>query len=135
MVDKEEIEMVNNEVETGEVNKEEAGNYFKDNKIIDAVDEDTIAEKHEDGIVKDQDGKVVKFIKRVLATTMDQIISLALALGLLLLFDGILKLTGFYIVSRQPMFLIMYVIANILYTPICESTKLKGTIGKKTILK
>lgn len=135
MVDKEEVEMVNNEVETGDANKEEAGNYIKDNKIIDAVDEDTIIENNESEIVKDKDGKIAKFIKRVLATTIDQIISLTLALGLLLLFDGILKLVGFYIASRQPMFLIMYVIANILYTPICESTKLKGTIGKKIILK
>lgn len=98
-------------------------------------------------IINEEENKVVEenlsteianennFIKRFLSATMDQIITLALALVLLLLFDGILRLTGFYVAERQPIFLVVYIITNILYTSICESTKLKKTIGKKIVLK
>ena len=82
-----------------------------------------------------EDSKIVKFLKRILASVADQIIAVALSLVSIILFDLILRLFGLYIADRQPMFLIIYVIVNILYSPICESTKLGKTIGKKVILK
>ena len=84
---------------------------------------------------KEEDSKALKFFKRILAGVIDQIISIAVALLLLIVTDLVLKLFGFYIASREPMFLIMYVIVNIIYGPICASTKLRDTIGKKTVLK
>lgn len=88
----------------------------------------TVEEVHEDS-------KIVKFLKRILASVADQIIAIALSLASIVLFDLILRLFGLYIADRQPIFLIIYVIVNILYSPICESTKLGKTIGKKVILK
>ena len=82
-----------------------------------------------------EDSKIVKFLKRILASVADQIIAVALSLISIVLFDLILRLFGLYIADRQPIFLIIYVIVNILYSPICESTKLNKTIGKKVILK
>lgn len=82
-----------------------------------------------------EDSKTIKFLKRILASVADQIIAVALSLVSIILFDLILRLFGLYIADRQPMFLIIYVIVNILYSPICESTKLGKTIGKKVILK
>ena len=82
-----------------------------------------------------EDSKTIKFLKRILASVADQIIAIALSLASIVLFDLILRLFGLYIADRQPMFLIIYVIVNILYSPICESTKLGKTIGKKVILK
>lgn len=84
---------------------------------------------------KEEDSKALKFFKRILAGVIDQIISIAVALLLLIVTDLVLKLFGFYIALREPMFLIMYIIVNIVYGPICESTKLRETIGKKTVLK
>jgi hypothetical protein len=118
-------EVVNNEViNNDEVNNEEL------NKDIEVTEEDNAI----NGEVK-EDGKAVKFIKRLLAATIDQIVAIAFALLLLLIFDFLLKFVGFYIAQRQPMFLVIYVITNILYSTICESTKLGRTIGKKTMLK
>ncbi|MCR1951851.1 RDD family protein [Clostridium sp. DSM 100503] len=119
MVDREDVVMnneegmANNEI----INNEEVNNEEVNNEEV------------------KEDGKAVKFIKRLLAATIDQIVAIALALLLLLVFDFLLKFAGFYIAQRQPMFLIIYVITNILYSTICESTKLGRTIGKKTMLK
>lgn len=142
MVDREDIVMCNEEemVNNEKVNNENLNEHLEgdninvndDNKDIETVEEDNNIEENEE--VK-EDSKVVKFIKRLLAATIDQIVAIALALLLLLVFDFLLKFVGFYIAERQPMFLIIYVITNILYTPICESTKLGRTIGKKTMLK
>ena len=95
--------------------------------------EEAVNEAVEERVKKDS--KVVKFLKKVLAGIIDQIIGIALALVLLIVLDFLLKLCGFQIAQREPMFLIVYVIVNIIYGPICTSTKLKDTIGRKTMLK
>ncbi|MGG7142306.1 hypothetical protein ACQPVP_02430 [Clostridium nigeriense] len=107
------------------------------NKVIEAIDgvdckEVTTEKKNEKN---KEDGKGIKFLKKLLAGIIDQIISIAISLLLLIVFDLILKVIGLYIAEREPMFLIMYIIVNILYIPICTSTKLKETIGRKIILK
>lgn len=109
-----------------ELNNEEATNEaMEEIKVIETVEETK----------KEEDSKALKFFKRILAGVVDQIISIAVALLLLIVTDLLLKLFGFYIAEREPMFLIMYVIVNIIYGPICVSTKLKDTIGRKTVLK
>ena len=109
-----------------ELNNEEATNEaMEEIKVIETVEETK----------KEEDSKALKFLKRILAGVVDQIISIAVALLLLIVTDLLLKLFGFYIAEREPMFLIMYVIVNIIYGPICVSTKLKDTIGRKTVLK
>lgn len=79
------------------------------------------------------DSKIMKFIKRALASAIDQIIVIAISLLLLVVFDFALRALGFYVTQRQPIFFIIYVLVNIVYEAICSSTKLKKTIGKKTI--
>ncbi|MBE6053951.1 MAG: hypothetical protein E7212_08570 [Clostridium sartagoforme] len=112
------------------MDNEELKNEEITNETIEEVNGEIInAEKAK------EDSKGIRFLKRVLAGVIDQIISVALALLLLILTDLLLKLFGFYIAEREPMFLIMYIIVNILYGPICASTKLKDTIGRKTMLK
>lgn len=81
------------------------------------------------------DSKIMKFIKRSLASAIDQIIVISISLLLLVVFDFALRALGFYVTQRQPIFFIIYVLVNIVYEAICSSTKLKKTIGKKTILK
>lgn len=133
MVDREDVGMDNKEeiVDNEDINN----NENKDDKIVGGIEEDNSIEENDTDKEIKEDGKAVKFIKRLLAATIDQIVVIAIALLLLLVFDFILKLIGFYIAERQPMFLIVYVITNILYSTICESTNLGRTIGKKTMLK
>lgn len=120
-------EVENNDVVTNEeVNEEVVENDNLDQNVIEEML--TVEEVKEDS-------KIVKFLKRILASVADQIIAVALSLISIVLFDLILRLFGLYIADRQPIFLIIYVIVNILYSPICESTKLNKTIGKKVILK
>lgn len=88
------------------------------------------SEKTKEVEVREDSTKLI-FLKRVLSGVIDQIILIAISLILLLVFNGILKLFGFYIAEREPMFFILYVIANILYGPICKLSKLNTTIGTK----
>ena len=111
---KEEVVEATNDLETEVSLEEVAGEMFTETK---------------------EDSKAMKFLKKALAGLVDQIIGIAVALVLLIVFDFILKLVGFYIAEREPMFLIMYVIFNIFYRPICSLTKLKDTIGTRTIIK
>ncbi|MDZ5016555.1 hypothetical protein GNF72_15195, partial [Clostridium perfringens] len=111
MVDNEGLEMNNEDIsKKGDVNREiDSNEYFEDNsinegKIIEAVDEEEIQKDESKEDIKD-----IKFVERILATIIDQIISLSVALVLLIVFDFTLKLLGFYIAERQPMFLIVYI--------------------------
>ena len=114
-------------MENKELNNEEVINEaIEENKSIEEIIEE--AEKKEDS-------KVLRFFKKILAGVIDQIISITLALLLLIVTDLLLKLFGLYIAQREPMFLIMYVIVNIIYGAICTSTKLNDTIGRMTMLK
>lgn len=114
--------MDNKELSNEEATKE----VMEENMVIEEVIEET---------KREEDSKELRLFKRILAGVIDQIISISVALLLLIVTDLILKIFGFYIASREPMFLIMYVIVNIIYGPICASTKLKDTIGRKTMLK
>lgn len=125
--------MDNNNLNNEEFKKE----VVEENKVIEAIDgvdckEAATENKSENN---KEDGKGIKFLKKVLSGIIDQIISIAISLILLIVFDLLLKAVGLYIAEREPMFLIMYIIVNIFYGPICTSTKLKETIGKKVILK
>lgn len=123
--------MDNKDLNNDEFEKE----VVEENKVIEAIDGVECKEVTTENEKNKEDGKGIKFLKKVLAGIIDQIISIAISLLLLIVFDLILKVIGLYIAEREPMFLIMYIIVNIFYTPICTSTKLKETIGRKIILK
>lgn len=73
-------------------------------------------------------------VRELLAGVVDQIVVMASSLVVLLVFNLILKIFGYYVVEKQPMFLIIYVIINIIYAPICKQFKLKETVGRKVLL-
>lgn len=97
--------------------------------------EETIKNSNEEILVdnkeKVEEGKTLIFLKRLLAGIIDQVIAIAIAIILFLLFNAVLKVFGLYFVEREQIFFILYVITNILYMPICKSSKLKKTIGLK----
>ena len=126
-------------MENKNLNNEELNSNEEVKEVYETVDTNDVEQTSNEEILKieevHEDSSKVKFLKKILVSAMDQIIAIALSLVIIVLFDLIIKLFGFYVAQRQPIFLIIYVIVNILYSPICTSTKLNGTIGKKVILK
>ncbi|MGL5381417.1 hypothetical protein [Clostridium sp.] len=92
--------------------------------------EDTLYEENLNDEIKVEEVTKPSFFKRLLTAGIDQMVVIASSLIGLLLFDLILRLFGFYIVERQPMFLIVYIIMNVIYGPICESLKSQKTLGR-----
>lgn len=117
-----------NSVDEAKVENKEVveNNEEKIDEELKVLLEDTEDEKEE---IKKKPG----FLKKLLSGIIDQILSIAISLLVLVLFDAIIKLFGFQVADREPMFLIMYIITNVLYRPILEASKLKETIGGKLI--
>jgi len=70
------------------------------------------------------------FLAKLGASIIDQGISLLASFVLLYLFNLILMPFGYKVGDKVSVFLVIYVIVNILYGIIMEATKLKRTIGK-----
>lgn len=79
------------------------------------------------------DGKFIHLLKGILSGVIDQIIAVGLALIIFLIFDLILGLLGYKIAMRDEMFLIIYIISNVLYYPISQDILSGKTVGKKVI--
>lgn len=99
--------------------------------VVDSMDEILLQEEEN---LEEIEIESNYFIKELLVGMIDQIIVSSVALITLLLLNLVLKLFGYHIVEKQPMFLIIYVIINIIYPPICKKVRLKETIGRKVLL-
>lgn len=75
------------------------------------------------------------FVARFTANLVDQVLILALTLAVFFAVKGILYLCGLEIKEgyESQMALIEYVVLNLLYVPITETTKLKKTLGKELL--
>lgn len=70
--------------------------------------------------------------KGFIANLVDQVIALAIAGILELVFDFVIKFMGYQVADKLGILLVMYVIVSCLYTPIFENVGIgKNTIGKK----
>lgn len=74
------------------------------------------------------------FTKQLLAGAVDQIVVMAGSLVALMLFGLILRLFGYYVVEKQSMFLIVYILINVIYMPVCKKIKFEETVGRKVLL-
>ena len=81
------------------------------------------------------EGKFLHFFKAILSGVLDQILAVGIALILFLIFDLILGVIGYEIAMREEMFLIIYIISNVLYYPISQEILEGKTVGKKVILR
>lgn len=99
--------------------------------VVDSMDEILLQEEEN---LEEIEIESNYFIKELLVGMIDQIIVSSVALITLLLLNLVLKLFGYHIVEKQPMFLIIYVIINIIYPPICKKIRLKETVGRKVLL-
>lgn len=79
------------------------------------------------------EGQFGHFFKAILSGILDQILAVGLALILFFISDLILGVLGYKIAMRDEMFLIVYIISNVLYYPISQEIFNGKTVGKKII--
>lgn len=81
------------------------------------------------------DGKFLHYTKVILSGVLDQIFVIALALIVFGIFDLALRIFGYRVALREEVFMIIYVISNILYYPILQEILHGKTLGKKFIFR
>ena len=112
-------------------------NDVKENLDEVLMAEETIAVEKE--FIRDEeikkDGKFLHYTRVLLSGIVDQIFSVALALILFGLTSLILRLFGYYILMKDEVFLITYIISNVLYYPLTAEFIHGKTLGKKIIIR
>lgn len=82
-----------------------------------------------------KDGKVLHYTKVILTGVLDQIFAIALALVIFGVFDLGLRVFGYRIAMREEVFMIVYIISNVLYYPIMQEMLHGKTLAKKFIFR
>lgn len=72
-------------------------------------------------------------IKRIFAGVIDQLITLSISGIALIIFDFVIKFAGYKVSMPLGILMIFYFIANVLYMPIMDRTKLEKSIGKRIL--
>ncbi|MBU3108272.1 hypothetical protein [Clostridium gasigenes] len=123
VVENEEVSNIDNTIEETEV-------------VSESVEEILVKESLVEDIQVEDKQKVKDncFIKELLVGVVDQIVVIAGALVTLLVFNLILKIFGYYVSEKETIFLIIYILINIIYVPVCKKLKLKETVGRKVLL-
>ena len=75
-------------------------------------------------------GKVT-FFDSIQASIIDQIVIGGASFIFLMIFDFIMKLVNLRVVDKMGIYVIIYIIVNIIYSPIMEKTKMNNTVGRK----
>lgn len=134
-------------VDNNEGNLENKDNLAQNNddtvssKLLDEAKvylaEENVAEARE--FIRDEeikaDGKILHYTKVILSGILDQIFVMALSLTIFGIFDLALRLFGYRVDLREEIFMIIYVISNILYYPILQEVLHGKTLGKKFIFR
>ncbi|MBU3132883.1 hypothetical protein KPL40_10520 [Clostridium gasigenes] len=123
VVENEEVSNIDNTIEETEV-------------VSESVEEILVKESLVEDIQVEDKQKVKDncFIKELLVGVIDQIVVIAGALVTLLVFNLILKIFGYYVSEKETIFLIIYILINVIYVPVCKMLKLKETVGRKILL-
>lgn len=123
VVENEEVSNIDNTIEETEVVSESVEEILVKESLIEDIQ---VEDKQK---VKDN-----CFIKELLVGVVDQIVVIAEALVTLLVFNLILKIFGYYVSEKETIFLIIYILINIIYVPVCKKLKLEETVGRKVLL-
>ena len=128
---KQKIEEMKSEM-AQEIHQEEVKELLKDYRgDMDVPSEASMKEeKNKEEVEKAPKSKLASFFTRLISAVLDQTILIGLSFAILYLFELALKPFGLMVVDRPSIYFIIFVIANIFYGPITESTKLKNTIGR-----
>ncbi|MGL5352536.1 MAG: hypothetical protein ACRDA5_04330 [Clostridium sp.] len=91
--------------------------------------EDEVQEIEEESeLIAKEDVKNNEFSKNISAKAIEQIIIFAGSLAIQLVFGLLLKLFGYHIVEQDKIFILIYLIINIVYEPVCKMIKLKKSV-------
>ena len=135
MVDNNEENLENKSNETENNNDYVSTEVLEEAKVY--LAEEKAAEARE--FIRDEeikaDCKFLHYTKVILSGILDQIFVIALALILFGIFDLALRVFGYRVASREEVFMIIYVISNILYYPILQELLHGKTLGKKFIFR
>lgn len=123
VVENEEVSNIDNTIEETEVVSESVEEILGKESLVEDIQVEDIQK------VKDN-----CFIKELLVGVIDQIVVIAGSLATLLVFNLILKMFGYYVSEKETIFLIIYILINIIYVPVCKMLKLKETVGRKILL-
>lgn len=96
---------------------------------------ENIEENNQESIVDidKEDGKAMKFFKNILSGVIDQIVTVIIGLILYIIVSLIFKVAGYKIVMREEMFLIVFIISNVLYYPLVQEFLGGKTLGRKLV--
>ena len=81
------------------------------------------------------DGKFLHYTKVILSGVLDQVFTIGLALIIFGIFDLVLRAFGYRVAMREEVFVIIYVISNVLYYPIMQEVLHGKTLAKKFIFR
>ena len=132
----------NNEEKLGnEANPSENNDDFISPDVLEEAEvylaEEKSAEARE--FIRDEeikaDGKFLHYTKVILSGILDQIFAIGLALIVFGIFALVLRVFGYRVALREEVFMIIYVISNILYYPILQELLHGKTLGKKFIFR
>lgn len=93
--------------------------------------DDKVLQKAENKQSNSSEEPVKGFFSRLMTGVIDQCIVIGGSLIALLIMDGVVRLLGYYIVERVPVFFILYVLANIIYPLIMQGTRFRATFGNR----
>ncbi|MFL0194859.1 hypothetical protein ACJDU8_04620 [Clostridium sp. WILCCON 0269] len=110
-------------------------NEFRDEleNNIEVMNKNEIVNVNKEKNSKDKTNKMkISFLpKKLKASIIDTVITSLVSLGILYLFDAILRVIGYQVVDMKGMFIIVFIIILILYPFIMSKCKYKKTIGEK----
>ena len=114
---------------------------FEDAEIAREVIEAEEAIANNKELIKEDEikveGKIFYYTKVILSGLLDQIFAMGAALILFTVYDLILGLFGYTVkdASRETVFLIVYIITNVLYYPLVQEILHGKTLGKKIMVR
>ena len=96
---------------------------------------ENLEENNQENVVETakEDGKAMKFFKNILSGVIDQIVTVIIGLILYIIVSLIFKVAGYKIVMREEMFLIVFIISNVLYYPLVQEFLGGKTLGRKLV--
>lgn len=75
--------------------------------------------------------KTVNWKNSFVSIIIDQAISLGISVVALFIIDAIMRAFGFYIENKEGMFIIFFVIVNVIYNTVMHGSKSSSTFGEK----
>lgn len=107
-------------------------NNFEDKEVLEEqlIDEEAVEETEvlEEVEISDSKGS---FIKSLCAVITDEAIIGIVSIILLYIFEGLLKINGYFVTQKISFTFILFVLVSIIYNSVMENIKDGKTVGKK----